>query len=109
MYPPGFFGEVGLKTVGVFDACASKTTSDRSRPYDRQLGGYRFFGVYNGADAIAAAFYSEGQLQLTFHHEIFHHVDSTVDGDTAAWQLSSDDAFYLAAISGDRLCLPPFG
>jgi hypothetical protein len=43
MYPPRFFAEVGLKTVGVFAACASKTTSDRSRPYDEQLGGYRYF------------------------------------------------------------------
>ena len=100
MYPPGFFGEVGLKTVGVFAACASRSTSDRSRPYDDQLGGYRYFGVYNGTDAVAAAFYSEGQLALTFHHEIFHHVDSTVDGETDSWQLSSDDAFYHYAISG---------
>ena len=102
MYPPGFFGEVGLKTVGLFAACASKTTSDRSRPYDNQLGGYRYFGVYNGTDAVAAAFYTEGQLSLTFHHEIFHHVDSTVDGETASWQLSSDDSFYQSAISGLR-------
>ncbi len=108
MYPPGFFGEVGLKTVGVFEACASKTTTDRSRPYDRQLGGYRYFGIYNGTDAVAAAFYSEGQLSLTFHHEIFHHVDSTVDGETGSWNLSSDDAVYRAAISGlQPYCAPP--
>nr|WP_143547733.1 hypothetical protein [Rhodopirellula sp. SM50] len=102
MYPPRYLEEVGLKTVGVFAACASKRTSDRNRPYDKQLGGYRYFGVYNGTDAIAAALYSEGQLALTFHHEIFHHVDATVDGETASWQLSSDDAFYRAAISGSR-------
>jgi hypothetical protein len=100
MYPPGYFGEVGLKSVGVFAACASKLTTDRSRPFDKGLGGYRYFGVYNGSDAIAAAFYSDGQLALTFHHEIFHHVDSTVDGETESWQLSSDDAFYQYAISG---------
>ncbi|MDV6032578.1 MAG: hypothetical protein F9B45_21330 [Phycisphaera sp. RhM] len=102
MYPPRYLEEVGLKTVGVFAACASKNTSDRNRPYDEQLRGYRYFGVYNGSDAIAAALYSEGQLALTFHHEIFHHVDATVDGETASWQLSSDDAFYRAAISGSR-------
>lgn len=100
MYPPGFFGEVGLKAVGVFEACASKTTTDLSRPYDTQLGGYRYFGIYNGNDAVAAAFYNEGQLSLTFHHEIFHHVDSTVNGETGTWNLSTDDAFYFAAISG---------
>ncbi|MCS7468099.1 hypothetical protein NZK35_15715 [Stieleria sp. ICT_E10.1] len=107
MYPPRYLEEVGLKTIGVFAACASKRTSDRNRPYDKQLGGYRYFGVYNGSDAIAAALYSEGQLALTFHHEIFHHVDSTVDGETAAWQLSSDDAFYRAAISGSRPYVAP--
>ncbi|WP_182866929.1 hypothetical protein [Stieleria mannarensis] len=102
LYPPNYFREVGLETVGVFAACASKQTSDPGRPYDKQLQGYRYFGVYNGSSAIAAAFYSEGQLELTFHHEIFHHVDATVDGETATWQLSSDDAFYRAAISGRR-------
>ncbi len=107
MYPPRYLQEVGLKTIGVFDACASKRTSDRNRPYDEQLRGYRYFGVYNGSDAIAAALYSEGQLALTFHHEIFHHVDSTVDGETASWQLSSDDAFYRAAISGSRPYVAP--
>lgn len=102
MYPPGYFGEVGLKAVGVFEACASKTTTDRSRPYDAQLGGYRYFGIYNGADAVAAAFYSDGQLSLTFHHEVFHHVDSAVHGEIGSWNLSTDDAFYHAAISGVR-------
>ena len=29
MYPRGYFGEVGLKVVGVFAACASKLTTDR--------------------------------------------------------------------------------
>lgn len=102
MYPRGYFGEVGLKAVGVFAACASRLTTDRSRTFDEGLGGYRFFGVYNGTDAVAAAFYSDGQLALTFHHEVFHHVDSTVDGRTESWQLSSDDAFYRYAISGIR-------
>ncbi|MEM8667976.1 MAG: hypothetical protein AAGG48_10695 [Planctomycetota bacterium] len=101
-YPPGFFGEMGLRCIGVFSACASKKSVGYSRPYDAQLGGYRYFGVYNRRDAVAAAFYTEGQLELTFHHEVFHHVDSTVNGDTEAWQLSADDAFYDAAISGMR-------
>lgn len=102
LYPPRFFEKVGLKKIGVFAVCASKTTTDQHREYDKELGGYRYYGVYNGTDAIAASFYSEGQLSLTLHHEIFHHVDSTVDGVTEKWQLSGDDAFYQAAISGVR-------
>ena len=102
MYPPGFFGDSGLKTIGVFAACVSTTTTDPSRKFDKQLGGYRYFGVYNGHDALAASMYSEGQLALTFHHELFHHIDSTVNGVTAKWQLSSDDAFYQAAVAGMR-------
>ncbi|MGB7343591.1 MAG: hypothetical protein WBD20_05230 [Pirellulaceae bacterium] len=106
-FPQQYFAEVGLKKIGVFAACASKTTTDPSRQFDEQLGGYRYFGVYNGSDAIATSFYSEGQLALTFHHEIFHHVDSTVDGNTASWQLSSDDAFYQAAISQRKPYVAP--
>ncbi len=98
-YPPGYFGEVGLKAVGVFAACVSKT-GDGSRAYDNQLKGYRYFGIYNGVDAVAAAFYDVPQLPLTFHHEIFHHVDSTHRGTTESWQLSSDDAIFHAALSG---------
>lgn len=101
-YPPKFFAEVGLKTVGIFAACASKTTTDSHRRFDAQLGGFRYFGVYNGKDALAAAHYSDGQLAMTFHHEVFHHVDSTSDGETGAWNLGSDDAFYQAALSGKR-------
>lgn len=98
-YPPGYFGEIGLKAVGVFAACVSKT-GDGFRAYDRQLGGYRYFGIYNGSDAVAAAYYDTGQLALTFHHEIFHHVDSTHLGRTESWQLSGDDAEFHAALSG---------
>ena len=107
LYPPGFLSQIGLKSIGVFDACVSKTTNDRSRPFDAGLGGYRYYGIYNGRDAIATAFYSDGQLALTFHHEVFHHVDSTVDGETEKWQLSADDALYRAAISGLRPYAPP--
>ena len=106
-YPPRFFADVGLTTVGIFAACASKATTDSHRRFDPQLGGYRFFGVYNGRDALAAAHYSDGQLAMTFHHEVFHHVDSTVEGDTGSWNLGSDDAFYQAALSGQRPYSPP--
>lgn len=102
MYPPGFLGEVGLKAVGLFAVCVSKKNSESWRIFDDELGGYRYYGVYNRKDAIASAFYNEGQLAMTFHHELFHHVDSTVDGETDSWQLSGDDAFYQGAISGLR-------
>ena len=99
--PRGYFRDVGLKAIGVFAACASKT-GDGYRPYDKQLGGYRYFGTYNGKNAVAAAYYSDGQLELTFQHEIFHHVDSTQDGKTERWLLSSDDALYQAALAGKK-------
>ncbi|KAA5538652.1 hypothetical protein FYK55_27100 [Roseiconus nitratireducens] len=102
LYPPRYFGDMGLTTIGVFDACVSRTTSDAGREYDHELGGYRYFGVYNGADAIAAAHYSDGQLALTFHHEVFHHVDSTHLGETGLWNLGTDDLFYRMAIAGER-------
>ncbi|MEO1526210.1 MAG: hypothetical protein AAFX06_12290 [Planctomycetota bacterium] len=102
LYPPKFFAEVGLVKIGIFAACASRTTTDTHRRFDPQLGGYRYFGVYNGRDALAAAHYSDGQLAMTFHHEVFHHVDSTFQGETGAWNLGSDDAFYRVALSGQR-------
>lgn len=100
-YPRGYFADIGLEAIGVFAACASKQ-GDGFRPFDKQLGGYRYFGVYNRADAVAASYYSDGQLELTFHHETFHHVDATQDGRTESWLLSSDDAIYQAAITGKR-------
>ncbi|MEM6473345.1 MAG: hypothetical protein AAF802_27555, partial [Planctomycetota bacterium] len=107
MYPPGYFGQLGLRKIGFFAACVSRTSDGARRTRDPQLGGYRYFGVYNGHDAIAIAMYSDGQMALTFHHETFHHIDSTENGETAAWILGSDDAFYRAALRGDRPHRPP--
>ena len=56
LYPPGFFGQVGLRAIGVFAVCVSKSTTDSHREYDEELGGYRYYGVYNGNNAIASAF-----------------------------------------------------
>ena len=74
-YPPGYLGRSGLKTLGVFAACASKR-GDGFRRYDAKLGGYRYYGAWNQADACVAAYYYDHQLRLTFHHEIFHHLDA---------------------------------
>ena len=73
-YPPGYLAAMKFKAIGIFQACASQT-NDGFHPYDKALGGYRYFGLYNGRDAVVAAYYSDSQLPLTMHHEIFHHVD----------------------------------
>jgi hypothetical protein len=90
--PPGYLGAIGLKAVGLFAVCASRD-GDGFRPYDASIKGYRYYGIWNGHDAIAAAFYTEGQLPLTFHHEVFHHVDATDHGRTDAARLYRDARF----------------
>lgn len=72
--PQGYLGKIGLESIGIFAACASRD-GDRFHTFDEKLGGYRYFGIYNGQNALAAAYYTDEQLPLTLHHEIFHHVD----------------------------------
>jgi S1-C subfamily serine protease len=72
--PRGFLARIGMKGVGVFKACVSKT-GDGFRPYDEKLKGYRYYGIWNGNNGLAAAYYTDEQLPLTLHHEIFHNVD----------------------------------
>ncbi|MBK9031754.1 MAG: trypsin-like peptidase domain-containing protein [Myxococcales bacterium] len=91
-YPRGWLGQRGLVSVGVFAGLASDA-GDGFRPWDDDLGGYRYFGLWNGRDAIAAAYYTDGQLPLTFHHELFHHLDG-VSG------FADDDAAFAAAVAG---------
>lgn len=99
-YPPGYLASLGLKTVGVFAALVSDT-SDGFRPFEPELKGYRYFGIWNGRDAIAAAFYTDEQLPLTFHHEVFHAVDATVDRVTSYDRhFHADDVRFAAAIGG---------
>ncbi len=98
-YPAGYLGALGLRTVGVFDGLASRTT-DGFRPWSDALGGYRYFGKWNGDDAIVAAYYQDAQLPLTLHHEIFHHVDATVAGQVGDMSSSDDDRF-ARAIAGE--------
>ena len=88
--PRGYLGRMGLKTIGIFAACASSKT-DGYRPYLKAVGGYRYFGVWNPSGGVAAAYYTDEQLPLTLHHEIFHHVDHTGDG------FATDDARFEAA------------
>ncbi len=94
-YPRGWLGSIGLRTVGVFDALVS-SRNDGYHTYDRARGGYLYYGLWNGRDAVAAAYYTDGQLPLTFHHEAFHHVDGTVAGVTSHARFFTDDDDRLA-------------
>jgi S1-C subfamily serine protease len=96
-YPAGWLGSLGLRRVGVFAALVSER-GDGFRPYDDDRGGYLYYGLWNGADAVAASYYTDGQLPLTFHHEVFHHVDGHAGGDA----FTADDARFTAAIAGAR-------
>ncbi len=101
-YPAGWLGAIGLRKVGVFAALVSEH-GDGFRPYDADHDGYLYYGMWNGTDAVAASFYTDGQLPLTFHHEVFHHVDATVSGVTDHdLHFASDDARFVAAVAGRR-------
>jgi hypothetical protein len=97
--PPGYLEKMGLKAVGIFAACVSNQ-GDGFRPYDEQLKGYRFFGIYNGKNALAAAYYSDTQLPGTLHHEIFHHVDATLHGQTKFTVNFVRDERFQSVLSG---------
>lgn len=97
--PPRYLEKMGLKAVGIFAACVSNQ-GDGFRPYDEALKGYRFFGIYNGKNAVAAAYYSDAQLPATLHHEIFHHVDATLHGQTRFTVNFVRDERFGAALSG---------
>ncbi len=94
-YPAGWLGKLGLERVGVFAALVSEH-GDGFRPYDDDWGGYLYYGLWNGGHAIAAAYYTDGQLPLTFHHEVFHHLDGHAGGTS----FTDDDARFAQAIAG---------
>ena len=97
--PPRYLEKMGLKAVGIFAACIGHQ-GDGFRPYDEQWKGYRYFGIYNGKNALAAAYYSDAQLPTTLHHEIFHHVDATLRGETKFTINFVRDERFQAALSG---------
>jgi hypothetical protein len=99
--PPRYLAKMRLKTVGIFAACVSNQ-GDGFRPYEEQLKGYRYFGIYNGTNALAAAYYSDAQLPTTLHHEIFHHVDATLRGETKHTVNFVRDERFKAALSGEE-------
>jgi hypothetical protein len=97
--PPRYLEKMGLKAIGIFAACISRQ-GDGFRPYDEHLRGYRYFGIYNGKNALAAAYYSDTQLPTTLHHELFHHVDATRRGETKYTANFVRDERFQAALSG---------
>lgn len=98
-YPRGYLGAIGLDAVGVFEACVSDH-GDGFREFDDARGGYVYYGVYNGRDAVVACYYSDTQLPLTFHHEVFHAVDSARAGAVDRDAFTADDGRFTRAISG---------
>lgn len=100
-YPQGYLGAMGLRTIGIYAGLAARK-GDGFRPWSERLGGYRYFGQWDGEQTIVAAYYSDEQLPLTLHHEVFHHVDATVDGARAPGHSSADDRRFTAAIAGDQ-------
>lgn len=100
-YPKGLFAKIGLTTVAVFAGCGDPE-GDGFRPWVESLNGYRYFGRWHEVGAIAACYYDDVQLPLTFHHEVFHHIDATHAGRTAYRYFSSDDDRFARALSGDE-------
>ena len=89
---------MGLKTVAVFAGCGDPE-GDGFRPWIDALDGYRYFGRWHEVGAIAACYYDDGQLPLTFHHEVFHHVDATRAGKTDYRFFTDDDEGFADAIA----------
>lgn len=109
-YPKEFLAKIGLKTFGIFEACISHT-NDGFHDYDPRYGGYRWYGLYNFGHGAVGAYYTDAQLPLTIHHEIFHAVDAHYRGEKGTRHYESDNLRFSQAIQGDvrypSLALPP--
>jgi hypothetical protein len=100
-FPRRYLGRAGLEAIGIFAACASRD-NDGFHTYDEDLKGYRYYGVYNNRDALAAAYYSDRQLARTLHHEIFHHIDAILRGKPGNKAIFRRDERFATAISGEK-------
>ncbi|MFT7578565.1 MAG: S1-C subfamily serine protease [Myxococcota bacterium] len=100
-YPRGYLSAMGMQAVGVFEALVSDK-SDGFRPFNEAHKGYVYFGLWNGSNAVVAAYYTDSQLPLTFHHEVFHHVDATQGGRLSRGAFEEDDARFREAVEGKR-------
>lgn len=97
-YPKGTFKKIGLTIVAVFAGCGDPE-GDGFRPWVDSLKGYRYFGRWHAVGAIAACYYDDGQLPLTFHHEVFHHIDATRGGKTDYVHFNEDDTRFADAFT----------
>lgn len=97
-YPRDTFAKIGLRTVAVFAGCGDPE-GDGFRPWIDELAGYRYFGRWHESGAIAACYYDDVQLSLTFHHEAFHHIDATAAGRTRYRYYTDDDDAFTAAVT----------
>lgn len=104
-YPRGLFGKVGLRTVSVFAGCGDPK-GDGFRPWVDSLKGYRYFGRWDAVGAIVACFYDDGQLPLTFHHEVYHHLDATKNHRLDYRFFTADDRRFRDAVDGKRRYAP---
>lgn len=100
-YPRGLLEKLGLKTFGIFEACISNT-NDGFHAYDARYGGYRWYGLYNFEHGAVGAYYSDAQLPLTIHHEIFHAVDAHHLGNKEMRHYESDNASFSSATQGEK-------
>lgn len=100
-YPRGALAAMGLKTVAVFAGCGDPD-GDGYRPWVESLNGYRYFGRWHRVGAIAACYYTDSQLPLTFHHEVFHHIDASKGGETTSAFFTEDDARFTDAVALTR-------
>lgn len=104
-YPRHLFRKIGLHTIAVFDGCGDPH-GDGFRPWIESLGGYRYFGRWDAVGAIAACYYDDGQLPLTFHHEVFHHLDATRNHKLDYRYFTMDDRRFREAVDGTRRYRP---
>lgn len=99
-YPKGFLAKLDLQTFGVFKACVS-LENDGFHAYDARYGGFLYYGLYNFEHGIVGAYYTDAQLPLTFHHEIFHAMDVHRKGKKAEAHYEDDNTDFLRAYRGE--------
>jgi S1-C subfamily serine protease len=100
-YPSGLLAKLGLKTFGIFEACIAQT-NDGFHEYDPRYGGYRWYGLYNFSHGAVGAYYSDAQLPLTIHHEIFHAIDAHHRGERGMQHYESDNIRFSQAVQGGK-------
>lgn len=88
-FPAGSLGAAGLRTSSIF-AAVETSRDDGYHAWDEALGGYAYYGMYDGRGNTLAAWYTDGQLPLTLQHEWFHHLDQVTGLDNERYALALD-------------------